>query len=350
LELCPTYQITSELSFSPVGRLEAAARIFEGGEIEGRLVETVYSCTKCAACEVLCPEGVKVTEVVHETRKELARLGKIPPGQERIVEGILNRGNAVGGDPARRLEWLPEDFEQRDSEVLLFVGCLPSYVVKEAASATYLLLKKLGVDFMILEDEGCCGLYPYEIGRTEVAAEIFAKNAERFKDLGVREIIVPCNGCLKCFKYYYTELLGPQDFTVKHVLEVVFEEIKGGSIPLQGAPQRLTFLDPCRLARGEGLVEEPRELLRSCGAELQEGERTGVEAPCCGAGAGVRSLYKDLSVEMATKALKGCPSEHVVTACPFCAFNLSYASRKRDLGKKISYFTSLVLASLPSGL
>ena len=347
LEVCPTYQATGERLFSPMERLKTAERILKGESPNSREIESIYNCPKCMQCEAACPEEIKVTQVIHWTREELVRRGFGPlPRHDEIIQGILKQGNSVNGDPKRRLEWLPEEFPRKESETLLYLGCLPSYLVKESATSTYLVLKKLRVDFMILEDEGCCGTYIYEAGRRDFAGELFEKNVDRFKSRGIKQLLVPCNGCLKCFKYFYPEVLGQMDFSVHHVLEVIYSRLKEEPSLLKRVSRPVTYQDSCRLSRGEGMTEEPRELLKLCGAELVEPEKNRAEIPCCGAGAGIRSVYRDLSMKLASNLLSQIPAEEVVSACPFCVFNLSYTSRKKELGKKLTYFTTLILESL----
>jgi len=347
MEVCPTYQATSEPLFSPMHRLKTAARIFGGEELTPQMIESIYNCPKCQQCETVCPEELKITGIIHQAREELVRRGMGPlPRHDEIIQEILTKGNSVNGDPAKRLEWLPEEFPQHESETLLYLGCLPSYLVKEAATSTYLVLKKLGVDFMILADEGCCGTYIYEAGRRDSAGELFQKNVERFSSLGIKQIIAPCNGCLKCFKYFYPEVLGHIDFSVHHALEVIYDKLRENPAILNKIPRTVTYQDSCRLSRIEGITEEPRELLKLCGAEIKEPEKNRTEAPCCGAGGGIRSVYRDLSMQLATSVLNMAPAECVVSACPFCTFNLNYTSRKKELGKKLVYFTTVVLESL----
>ena len=79
---------------------------------------------------------------------------------------------------------------------------------------------------------------------------------------------------------------------------------------------------------------------------LEEMEENRKDAPCCGAGGGIRSVYRDLSMEMASNLLSMAKAETVVSTCPFCTFNLNYTSRKKELGKSVTYFTNLVLESL----
>ena len=83
-----------------------------------------------------------------------------------------------------------------------------------------------------------------------------------------------------------------------------------------------------------------------CGIEVQEMENNKEKAVCCGAGAGIRSVYRNLSFGIVLQTLNKVPTETIVTACPFCSFNLSYASKKEGRGKNLVYITDLVLESL----
>ena len=55
LEVCPTYQQTGELLFSPLHRLKTAVQIFTGEKPGLRLIESIYNCPKCMKCETVCP-------------------------------------------------------------------------------------------------------------------------------------------------------------------------------------------------------------------------------------------------------------------------------------------------------
>jgi len=180
----------------------------------------------------------------------------------------------------------------------------------------------------------------------DLAEKMFQKNVERFKSLGIRRIITPCNGCLQCFKHFYPELLGEIAFSVQHVVEVIYDSLKGSPEVLKKLKRIVTYQDPCHLARLESITEEPRQILKWCGAEVKEMEENRQEAPCCGAGGGIRSVYRDLSMDMASNLLGMVKTETVVSTCPFCAFNLSYTARRKELRKSVIYLTNLVLESL----
>ena len=348
-EVCPVYKITGEPLFSAMSRVKTAEMIFNGTEIDDTRKESIYNCPKCMQCESVCPEEIKITKLVHGARVNLAKNGTGPLEKHgRIIKGIEKKDNSVGGDPAKRLDWLDEEFVQKKSDTLLYLGCIPAYLVKDAAHATYHVLKKLDFDFMMLEDEGCCYTYLYESGRTDLAKKYFTKNVERFSKLGIKHIVVPCNGCLKCFKYFYPDLLGKMEFKVSHAVEVIYDLLKQKPNLLNKVEQAITYQDPCRLARGEKITEEPRELLKMCGANLEEAEQNRENAICCGAGAGIRSVFPELSIDIAESLLKSINTKNIATTCPFCTFNLSYASKKKNLEKEIIYFTKIILDSLES--
>jgi Fe-S oxidoreductase len=74
--------------------------------------------------------------------------------------------------------------------------------------------------------------------------------------------------------YHYTELLA----------DLVARGIVSFSTPLTGT--RVTYHDPCYLARYNRITEAPRALIEATGAELVEMPRHGTDTFCCGAGGG----------------------------------------------------------------
>ena len=347
LEVCPTYIATADPLLSPRGRLKAAENVLNGNEITDDDIKASYTCPKCAACEAVCPEKIETSKIVAESRNRIVESGKGPlPQHKKVIEGIMERGNAVNGDPAKRLAWLPEPFEYRESTTLFFAGCTPAYLVKDAAKYSYLVLKKLGIDFMMLEDEGCCGTYIYESGNVTMARDYFQKNVERFKKLNIRKLILPCNGCFKCFKYFYPEVLGSFDFEVFHVVQAIYDKVKENPDLLKKIERTVTYHDSCRLGRVEGYTEEPRKLLEWCGAEIHELSRSRQDTLCCGSGGGIRSAFKDLSFDIAKEILHQTGTKDLITPCPFCTFNLGYTSKQSEMDKQVTYITKIIWESL----
>ena len=347
VDCCPTYKVTGQTRFTPPFRLNAAKKLYQGAPLSSEEIESVYTCPQCGQCEIICPLEIKVSEVMEYSRRELAIRGYGPLDMHnKVIQGILEKGNAANGDPQKRWEWLPEDFPLRESDTLFYAGCLPSYLVQDSARSSYLLLKRLEVDFMMFHDEDCCGIYFYNAGRWDLAQEKFEENQERFKKLGITRIITPCAGCYYCFKRYYPRLLKDPAFQVVHIVEILPNLIREKGFSPKKINQTVTYLDPCRLGRKEKIFNSPREALQLCGIDIREMEDNREKASCCGAGAGIRSVYRELSYQIALQVLENAPAESIVTSCPFCSFNLNYASIKGKKGKNIRYLTALVLESL----
>ncbi len=347
LEVCPTYTATRDEQFSPLGRIRAARSLFRGEEVTAEMITSIYNCPECHLCTGACPFDIDVAEITSRSRRELVSRGLGPlEGHYKVMEGLKRLGNAANGDPQKRLDWMPEKLPAHESSTLFFAGCLASYLVKDAAASSYLLLKKLGVDFMVLPDEGCCGIYYYEVGRLELAREKFAETAAHFKERGIKRVITVCAGCYHCFKYFYPELLGETDFEVEHIVPLLPSLLREKGIKLEDSGIEVTYHDPCRLGRVEGFYDEPREALRRCGIRVNELPRNREDAFCCGAGGAVRSVYRDLSLKLASRILEEAPVSPVVTPCAFCNFNMSYTARKTGSDKKVAYLTELILQAL----
>ena len=347
LEACPTYKVNQALDFSPIGRRRAAKGVFQGKEVTPQIIQTIYTCLECASCTNTCPYDIDVPEIVHQSRIELAARGLGPLEEhKRIAEGIQRLGNTVSGDPSKRLDWLPEELPTHQSSTLFFVGCLASYLVQDAAVSSYLLLKKLDVDFMLIKDEGCCGIYYHWVGRMNLAREHFEKNANKLKQLGVERLIVDCAGCYDCFTRLYPQVLGNKDFEVVHIAQLLPSRLKGRGIEAKETGIEVTYHDPCGLGRLQGIYDEPREALKLCGVRVKELVENRQNAPCCGGGGAVRASYPDLCLKVASSLLNQAPVSPIVTPCPFCEFNLTFAARKTRSDKEIAYFTKAILRAL----
>ncbi len=350
LHVCPTYLTTGNLYHTPVYRLKVAKNVLERKPIQNQMVESTYFCTQCKACENVCPKKIRIPKIVGVVRAKMFKLGYGPlPPHKKILESIFKNKNSVGGLPEKRWEWLPEIYKPRlikDSSTLFFVGCLPSYLVKDAAITSVKVLDKVGVDFRFLEDEGCCGAPLVNFGDFENAEKIFKENLDKFDNLGIRKILVLCVGCYRTFRESYPEIAG-EKVEVYHIAQILYELWEKGKLKFKKTGKTFTYHDPCHLGRFFGIYMEPRKLLESSG-NLVEMDRVKENSFCCGADSGVRAAFKEPSVKMATIRIEEAEKKAnlLTTTCPFCLFNLNYSAIKSGKNIQVKYFTEILLESL----
>jgi len=310
----------------------------------------------CASCDLICQQSIPIADIIHSSKIKLVEQNKAPlKNHNKIIEGIVEKNNSVGGNPEERLDWLQEQykmeeiFEEKNSDTLLFFGCMSSFRVKESASAPYEILKLAGYDFKILENEPCCGEYVYSAGNVNIAKKIFKENIELFKKIGVRNLIVTCGGCLYAFDKVYQKYFKDYDLTVKHIIEIIFDLEREGKINLKPLNRTITYHDPCRLGRkykNGPLFSEPRELLKKCGLKINELANTPIESPCCGAGSGIRGVDSSICINIGKELFNKIETKELISSCPLCVFNFRYVNYKNQIDKESKYFTDYILESM----
>lgn len=195
------------------------------------------------------------------------------------------------------------------------------------------VLSNLGVDFGYLgEDEPCCGALLHFAGLRDKFAENARKTHDNLKSHGVKRIIGIVPSCTYALRDLLSEYLDDYDLEVKHFSQVVAELI--GSKELRFPEEaKVTYHDPCQLARYLGITEEPRKVLSAIeGIEFVEPEgTTGEWATCCGGGGGFEVVFPELSEVLAVnraQELVDTGAQIIVTQCPGCIMQLKHGVKK----------------------
>ncbi len=356
LDVCDTYIVTNDLLKSPNGRLKIAKKLFNNHEISQEELISLYTCTLCALCDLVCQQSIKISEIIHSSKIKLVKEKKAPLDiHNKIINGIIEKDNSVNGNPEERLSWLPENyekieiFEKKESDTLLFFGCMSSFRVKESATIPYEILKLADYDFKILENEPCCGEYVYSAGNIELANKIFEENIEIFKKNGVKNLIVTCGGCLYAFDQVYRKFFKDYDLNVRHIIDVIYDLEKNGKVKLKSLNKTITYHDPCRLGRkyeNGPLFSEPRELLKKCGLDIKELSENPEDCPCCGAGSGIRGVDSSICINIGKNLFNKLETKEFISSCPLCVFNFRYINYKNQMDIESKYITDYILESM----
>jgi heterodisulfide reductase subunit D len=349
---CPLAQV--DMDFSP--RLVAKHAIEEG--IHSPYVRAkTWFCLTCGLCHERCPIGIPFAHFIRAIRPLYAR----EPYGGHLSHGgglqSLMRMQAAPKLKQNRLDWVtPELSVSTKGEILYFVGCLPYLEIffsdldvnlKKIAADTVRILNRLGIEPVVLSDERCCGHDLIWTGDEENFERLRQLNLESFHKAGVKTIITGCGECSYVLKHLYSDATEPFPFEVIHLSQF----LQKTDLPLEKKPDRVvTYQDPCRLGRFQGVYDAPRQLVGSI-LELREMRHSAAGAWCCGNSAwlGCDRYSKQMQVERLLEA-HGTQSDTLITACPKCQVHLTCAmrdvNRLQDLYMEIKDFSSVIAESL----
>lgn len=198
------------------------------------------------------------------------------------------------------------------SNTLYYPGCVTRYALPEVGRRYEELLRRAGVDLIILPGETlCCGSPVKRAGYTADFAELKRKNLDIFARFSVRKIITNCPGCYHTFKHDY-------ELEAYHVAQVLAQRQWAGKRPQTTNGDALTYHDPCHLGRWSGIYNEPRQLLAQAGWAVAELPDNREHSLCCGAGGGLKSNFPELADAIAQNRLAQVENGRLCTACPLC--------------------------------
>jgi Fe-S oxidoreductase len=259
--------------------------------------------------------------------------------------------------PIDHTAWLtPELITAEQSETLLYVGCapyhdafFPNLDVKnlDAARGAVKILNHLGIQPMVMKDERCCGHDAYWEGNQKRFQQLARQNKERIEETDAKEIIFTCPECMHAIRDLYAQAGLQLKMKMRHITEVIAENSE--SLNLQALPQKVTFQDPCRLARNMGNTSSARDAMNTIpGLELTEMAHSGAAATCC---AGKWSHCDAQTKQIQNGRLREATrtgADLLVTACPKCEVHLKCAMQgNADLKFEVRDLTTLVADALP---
>ncbi|MGD9963217.1 MAG: (Fe-S)-binding protein [Thermoplasmata archaeon] len=307
------------------------------GEIpaDDSVVERLAQCTTCKDCERRCPSNIRVVEIVEAARTDLADAGLSHPAHKKILKNIKKTKNPYG--ESRKVDL---GAEVKPAEIGYFVGCTARYRMPEVATHTISILRKLGVDFTLI-DEVCCGSTLKRTGQDERLIEDLMKaNVEAVNRLGVKKVIFTCAGCLKMFREEYPKHV-KVDFETEHLVEFLAKK----DLKLKPLRRKVTYHDPCHIGRHLKVYDAPRKLIKMIPevtfVEMKENKES---ARCCGGGGGVRSADGAAAQRIASRRVKSASevADLLVTACPFCVTNLRFGNELVKLDVEVRDIAEVV--------
>ncbi len=165
-------------------------------------------------------------------------------------------------------------------------------------------------------------LYSGVIAHDYGIEDAFGIQAERvwraFKKNNVKRVVTIDPHTTRVLRDAYPRYVDGFDVEVKNYLEILGSSDYSASIPEGEA----VIHDPCLYARFEGIIDQPRELLRRGGVDVKEPVRSRKLTYCCGGP--IEGLAPALSKKIARVRSEELlqVSKVIVTLCPICMNNL----------------------------
>lgn len=378
LPSCPTYRQTGMEYASPRGRIALMKGVAKGElDLDEEFEKNMYLCLGCRACETACPAGVpygSLVETAREIVEDHKKLKQNPPiirtmvfeklfkhpkrmkmlgtalwaaqavGLQTLADktGLINILPRPMAEMQRAVDQVASPWERKKRQQVVktdkkkavtvgfFTGCIMDVMFYETNQATARVLQKAGCNVLFVQDQACCGALHAHSGEKDGAVELAKRNIEAFEKAEVDFIVNNAGGCgaaLKEYHHWFHHDPAWKERAMKFVAKMRdVNELLAELPPISFSKQldvRVTYQDSCHLAHGQGIRNQPRQLIRSIpGVEYVELKNAD---SCCGS-AGIYNITNyEMSMEILDTKMehvKETKAHYIVTANPGCLLQM----------------------------
>ncbi len=356
---CPIYETHKLLSYSSQGMILIIRDLLEGKiEPSESLVSAIHECLLCQHCNAVCaatndiPLGeLECAQIFQALRTDLVEMGFAPPSlMESSINKICEKHNRMGTD-LNRGAWAEGMDIPTKGATMIFAGCTAAYQNNEVVQSLAKIMQTAGMDFGMLEDEWCCGALQHDSGMLEDFKTSVQHNVDAIKAAGAKEIVMVCADGYKAIKKDYPKYAGELGFDVLHSVELMAKLVREKKISLNKVDLggKATYSDPCLLARDNGVIDQPREVLNAIpGIELVEMEGFGKYTNCCG-----RPIVAPASKKACTQAGQNrikdalaVEAKTIITGCVNCKQSMTRSAKKIGAEIKVMDIVEVVVQAI----
>jgi len=359
---CQIYEATDDPKDIPCYRTSILLRIykrhftldgwikdkcFDAGRLSeediDEMLETYYRCTACRRCTLYCPMGIEHGLITHLARYILSEMGITPKAlivaTREQLEGKTKNTSAIPV-PALidTLEFLEEEIEDmrgakikfpvdvEGAEFVFFPAVSDFLLEAETLMGNACVLETAGVSWTIGTGNFDGINYGLFYGDTVLGRIIRNEIAEVRRLKGKKILIGECGHASRSAKQFVPIYNEGDEIPVVNIMELTLQLIEEGKIELDPdvITEKVTYHDPCNIARSGWIVEQPRKIIKSFIKNFVEMEPHGKHNLCCGGGGGLVSVDEIHEYRMETagrkkaEQLKATGADLVITPCANC--------------------------------
>ena len=366
---CPFFLGTGDPKNMPVARADLLRKVYKryftlGGRLLGKANEAeelsekvleewvtyFYQCSQCRRCAVFCPYGIDTAEITMAAREIMAAAGVATKYVTEVVAKVYDMGNNLGIPPEAWKDmntFLEEDLKDTEgveirfpvdavgAEVLLVPPSADIFVNTNTMIGYAKMFHAAGISWTTstyCNEGGNFGLFLNYANLKKVNNRIL----EAARQLKVKKIYWgECGHAWRAGLAFTTTLSGPMDFLEipypVHLCDLTWSLISKGAFKIDKSANdefRVTYHDPCNVARAAGYLEPPRNILKATCNHFVEMHRDTIREKtyCCGGGGGLLA-DEIMEIRMAggkprAEACRASGANFMATLCAICKANL----------------------------
>ncbi len=372
---CPVYLATGDPRDIPCYRTNVLLDIYRryftiGGAIDARfsrsfeltedviddMLEVFYRCTACRRCTRSCPMGVDHGLITRLGRYVLSLIGIVPKALQVSVreqlEGDTHNTSKVPKEALMNtLEFLSEELEdllgikmtfpvdQMDRDYVFYCAVSDYLMEPETLMGNAAVLYAAGDWDKWTIGTGNYDGINYGLFYSDWHLENIIKRlvAEVTRLRGRHVLIGECGHASRSAHDFVPVFGGKEAYPVVSFIEYTLDCIRQKRITLNPdiITERVTYHDPCNIARSGWIVEQPRDILRSFVKNYVDMVPHGQENYCCGGGGGLVSVDEihDFRMEIGGRVkaeqLQKVQADIVIAPCANC---------KKQLKELVEYY------------
>jgi Fe-S oxidoreductase len=357
---CQLYETTGEDRDIPCHRSELLLRVYrryftQAGLVKARLfggfaltdeyldemAEAFYRCTACRRCKATCPIGIDHGLMTHLARWLLAEVELIP---KALLVAVREQLEGVGNTSAITVPGLKDTCEFLEEELQEIYGIDAKFPI-DVEGAEYMFFPAVS-DYLLEADTlmgnaavmkatggswtigtGNFDGINYGLFYSDRMMERIVRNVvAEVHRLKAKKVLVGECGHATRAAWYISTYGGPDAPPVVNCMQYAYQALVDGRLPLRDEriEERVTYHDPCNIARSGRITEEPRELLKAICADFVEMTPNRTENYCCGGGGGtvsideIRAFRTGLMGKRKADQIRATGAKYLVSPCANC--------------------------------
>ncbi len=274
------------------------------------MADSFYNCTACRRCQFECPMGIDHALLTHLGRYILSEIGIAPRALVVSVrEQLAGESGNTSAVPVPALldtvEFLSEEIkdsigveakfpiDQQGAEYIFFPAVSDFLMEAETLMGNAAVFRATG-DTWTIGTQNFDGINYGLFYNDQILETVLKRIEAEAQRLDAHTILIgECGHASRTAKFFYPTFCGGKEAKpVVNIMEYTYRAWKEGRLKLKAGAftERVTYHDPCNIARPGWIVEQPRELLKAFCSDYVEMTPNRRDNICCGGGGGTVSM------------------------------------------------------------